>query len=94
MMSLASDPANSANPVSRVGAVDPLRTGTPLRAGISAAALFNDGLEPGVRVSVDGRPEGTATVCFAEVDAAYTHIRIERTGEHLRVASWRLARLI
>lgn len=61
-------------------------------SAVSAAELLNEGLEPGVRVSLDS--EETATVRFAEIEQAYTHIRLDRTGRHLRVASWRLDRLL
>ncbi len=62
-------------------------------ASTPAAELFNEGLEPGVRVMLDDQADEVAIVCFAEADAAYAHVRIESTGQHLRLASWRLARL-
>ncbi len=63
-------------------------------ASTPAAALFNEGLEPGVRVTLDDRDDQVAVVCFAEANAAYTHVRLERSGEHLRLPSWRLGRLL
>ncbi len=62
-------------------------------ASTPAAALFNEGLDPGVRVMVDDRADLVAVVCFAEAQEAFTHVRLEATGEHLRLASWRLGRL-
>ena len=61
--------------------------------GTSGAALFNEGLDPGVQVALDGKARRKAIVCFTEKDAAYCCVRLERTGQRLRVASWRLARL-
>lgn len=60
-------------------------------AAASPVALFNEGLDPGVRVILDDRTDQTAVVCFAEANAAFTHVRVESTGEHLRLDSWRLA---
>lgn len=59
----------------------------------SAVFLLNEGLEPGVRVTIDSPAGGTATVCSVEAGAAFADVRMERTGEHVRVASWRLDRL-
>jgi hypothetical protein len=59
----------------------------------SAVFLLNEGLEPGVRVSVDAPSGGTATVCSVEPGAAFADVRMDQTGEHVRVASWRLDRL-
>lgn len=69
-----------------------LPTAGPVASAVSAAELLNEGLEPGVRVCLDG--EGTATVRFVEMEQAYTHVRMEGTGLLLRVASWRLDRLL
>lgn len=66
----------------------------PSPPAVACAALLNEGLNPGVRVMLDERPDETATVCFAETDAAYTHVRLDRTGQRLRLASWRLACLV
>lgn len=60
-------------------------------ASTPAAELFNEGLEPGVRVMLDDREDQLAVVCFAEADAAYVHVRIEGTAQHRRLASWRLS---
>jgi hypothetical protein len=60
------------------------------RAGATFVALVNQDLGPGVRVILDDQPWETATVCFAEKDAPYTCIRIDRTHDRQRVASWRL----
>lgn len=60
-------------------------------ASTPAAELFNEGLDPGVRVMLDDRDDQLAIVCFTEADAPYAHVRIEGTGQHLRLASWRLA---
>ncbi len=60
-------------------------------ATFPSVVLVNEGLDPGVRVVLDDRPGETCTVCFAEVHAPYTHVRLESSGERLRVASWRLA---
>ena len=62
-------------------------------ASTPAAALFNEGRDPGVRVILDDRPDRVAVVCFAEAKDAFTHVRLEATGERIRLASWRLARL-
>ena len=59
--------------------------------GTSFTALVNEGLRPGVRVLVDDDAAATATVCSTEASAPYASVRFERTGERLRVASWRLA---
>jgi hypothetical protein len=59
-------------------------------AGASFVALVNQGLAPGVRVIIDDHAWETATVCCAEKDAPYTCIRVDRTHERQRVASWRL----
>lgn len=63
-------------------------------ASTPAAALLNEGLEPGVRVTLDDRDDHVAVVCFAEAEQAYTHVRLEGSWERLRVASWRLTRLV
>jgi len=60
-------------------------------AGSTFVALVNQDLLPGVRVVLDEHPWETATVCFAETDAPYTCIRIDRTRDRQRVASWRLS---
>jgi hypothetical protein len=54
-------------------------------------ALVNQDLAPGVRVIIDDHPWETATVCSAEKDAPYTWIRIDRSHDRQRVASWRLS---
>lgn len=62
-------------------------------AATSSAVLFNEGLDPGVRVRLDDRVADVATVCSTEKDAPYCFIRLANTGQHVRVASWRLDRL-
>lgn len=57
----------------------------------SSAMLFNEGLEPGLRVTVDDKEHETATVCSVETDVAFAHVRLHSTGQRVRVASWRLA---
>jgi hypothetical protein len=59
-------------------------------AASTFVALVNQDLSPGVRVIIDDHAWETATVCFAEKDAPYTCIRIDRTHDRQRVASWRL----
>lgn len=68
-------------------------TVTPSPAATPPALLFNEGLDPGVRVSLDDRLGETATICFVEKDAAFAHIRLDRTGQRIRLESWRLALL-
>ena len=65
----------------------------PAFAGSATAALFNEGLEPGLRVTLDDQPEMTATICFVESHAAYTHVRLDGNGQRLRLESWRLGLL-
>ena len=64
----------------------------PLLASPSAV-MFNEGLDPGVRVFLDDRAQDRATVCFAERAAAYCWVRLDQTGQRIRVESWRLAQL-
>ena len=59
----------------------------------SAAVLCNEGLDPGVRVSLDDQACDTATVCFTETDSAFCWVRLDGSGQRVRVASWRLARV-
>lgn len=59
----------------------------------SSAVLFNEGLDPGVRVTLDDQAECTATVCHAEHDATFCWVRLDSSCERVRVASWRLARI-
>ncbi len=68
-------------------------TAGPVPAATPSAVLFNEGLEPGRRVTLDDRDDQTATVCFVEPDVAYTHVRMDGTGQRLRIPSWRLALL-
>ena len=72
-----------------------MRTGcAALGMGITAttgAALFNEGLEPGLRVTLDDQADQTATICFVETEAAFAHVRLHRNGERMRLESWRLA---
>jgi hypothetical protein len=56
-----------------------------------SAVLWNEGLDSGVRVTLDDRPDDMATVCFTESDAAYCWVRLDRTSQRVRVESWRLA---
>jgi hypothetical protein len=53
--------------------------------------LFNEGLEPGIRVMIDDQALVTATVCFTEAASAYAHVRMDTSGRRVRVSSWRLS---
>lgn len=64
---------------------------TPLMAATPGAALFNEGLEPGLRVTLDDRDDQTATICFVEPDVAFAHVRLDQSGQRVRLESWRLA---
>lgn len=62
-----------------------------LAAATPGAALFNEGLAPGLRVTLDDRDDQTATICFVESESAYTCVRLDRDGQRIRLESWRLA---
>ncbi len=62
----------------------------PVPAATAGAALLNEGLEPGLRVTLDDQTDQTATICFVEPQAAYAHVRLEATGQRMRLESWRL----
>lgn len=65
----------------------------PAVAATAGAALCNEGLEPGLRVTLDDRPDQTATICFVDAQAPFAHVRLDGTGQRIRLESWRLGLL-
>jgi len=65
----------------------------PAIAATAGAVLFNEGLEPGLRVTLDDRADLTATVCSVEAQAPFAFVLLDGSGQHVRLESWRLGLL-